>query len=85
MVNNKLPRVFPAIMKNKSGNIFYFCGDFCDNTGNLRLMKFDGIPAFAGFLSDKSNLSDPSSFYWNFYFPMMKRILNDYYKTLNKN
>lgn len=85
MVNNKLPRVFPAIIKNKSGNIFYFCGDFCDNTESLRLLKFAGIPVLASFLSDKNNISDPSSFYWNFYFPMMKNILNDYCQTLKKN
>jgi len=78
MVSNKLPRVFPAVIKNKKGNIFYFCGDFCDNSVSVSLMKFAGIPAIARFLSDKGSVSDPSSFYWNFYFPMMKRILNDY-------
>lgn len=85
MIKNKLPRVFPAIIKNKPGNIYYFCGDFSDNTVNLQFAKFACIPGIARFLSDKNNISDPSSFYWNFYYPMMKSILNDYYKTLNKN
>lgn len=85
MVINKLPRVFPAVIKNKKGNMFYFCGDFCDNQVSIGLLKFASIPGIASFLSDKNSISDPSSFYWNFYFPMMKRILNDYSKPLDKN
>jgi hypothetical protein len=85
MVSNKLPRVFPAVIKNKKGNIFYFCGDFCDNQVSIGLLKFVGTPAIARFLSDKGSISDPSSFYWNYYYPMMTRVLNDYSKPLDKN
>jgi hypothetical protein len=70
-----LPQRFPAVVRAPDGNAYYFAGDFADNpmpdpavpvAGYLELMKW----------TEAVKLSpSEQSFYWRFYVPMMRRML----------
>jgi len=75
---NGLSAVFPAVLMHKKTDyrFYYFSGDFCDNPVNLSSSYFKGIGAFKWLFYDTSNPMERSSFFWNFYRPMMTTILD---------
>jgi hypothetical protein len=73
---NNLRAVFPAVTEYKSSYWFYyFAGDFSENHVSNNLSRFAGV----GNLKFISSLFGPQKrFFWYFYMPMMKKILDDY-------
>lgn len=85
-VNNKgkdvlnkygIPAVFPAVTSHIDTDyqFYYFSGDFCDNPITLKSSYFKGIGFFKSLFYDNSIPIDRGGFFWNFYKPMVTRIL----------
>lgn len=72
-----LPRYFPAVLaKNigENGKFYYFSGDFADNPVNESAYKFYGIARLWRMFLSAEDISSRNSFFWNYYFPLMKSI-----------
>jgi len=74
-----IPLTFPAVLMHKGPdyNFYYFSGDFCDNPINYTSSYFKGIACFKWFFYNSSDPSERVSFFWDFYYPMMTRILHE--------
>lgn len=74
-----LPSVFPAVTmhKKEQGRFYYFSGDFCDNPISISSSYFKGIHLFKWLYYDMENPMERSSFFWEFYYPLMDRILDE--------
>jgi hypothetical protein len=74
-----IPATFPAIImhKDKDYQFYYFSGDFCDNPIGLGGSYFKGISYFKWMFYDTDDPSERKSFFWEFYRPMMTRILEE--------
>ena len=73
-VSNKTS--FPAVVRTQ-GNLspaYFFAGEFTDYTGPKRYPNFLFSYKFYQFFSYEKP-GDATSFYWNFYYPLMKTIL----------
>lgn len=83
--NHGIPAVFPAVTYHQENDyeFFYFSGDFCDNPISMNTSYFKGIGNFNWLFYDKRNPMERASFFWNFYRPMMTKILNDYNRKRN--
>jgi hypothetical protein len=81
-----IPTRFPAVVFHKETDyqFYYFSGDFCDNPVNMKTSYFKGIRFFKSFFYNTANAGDRAGFFWNFYQPMMIRIVKDYYNQLQK-
>lgn len=78
-----IPEEFPAVLSSVGEYpYFYFAGDYADNPVSMKRSKFKYINTF-GFLFYDEEVNERKSFFWEFYQPLMKRILNEYYGTLN--
>jgi len=77
LVNEGVPRVFPAVIENQNNNFFYLCGDFNDVSPGHRFIRFNGVPCFERILSCKTSIKNSSSFFWHYYYPLMKIILEN--------
>lgn len=84
--NNGIPSRFPAILMHNARDyrFYYFSGDFCDNPIGLTSSYFNGIPFFKWLFYDNADPNQRVGFFWNFYRPMMNRILYDYYGSFAK-
>lgn len=69
---------FPAIIANTSVNkkSYYFAGDFSDYREHEKIKYFQGAAALYRIFSVNSE-GDNTYFYWNFYVPLMSKILKD--------
>jgi len=74
-----LPRYFPAAMVklNGKGKIYYFTGDFSDNPIDMGSAPFWGVPTLKKLINDNSDYSNRTSFYWNYFYPLAGKILNE--------
>lgn len=80
---NFIPDKFPAIIKNvDSGNAYYFAGDFATNDIPAWTSRFKHPIDQFGFLFYDEVAQDDRAFFWLFYKPLMKSILNTYYDTV---
>jgi hypothetical protein len=77
-----IPDEFPCVIENREKNYYYFCGDFCDNPIRLESAKFSGGYLFRKFFYNKYNYIDRTPFFWNFYRPMVIRIMEEYNQKL---
>ncbi|WP_186757785.1 hypothetical protein [Echinicola salinicaeni] len=77
-----LPRYFPASMvrKNGKGKIYYFTGDFSDNPVSMNSTPFLGVPRLQKLVNDKTDYSNRSTFYWNYFYPLMETIFEEFKK-----
>ncbi|WP_207421234.1 hypothetical protein [Desertivirga brevis] len=83
-----IPSNIPAVIYHKGADyqFYYFSGDFCDNPISMTSSYFKGVNFFSGLFYNSDNKEDRSGFFWRFYYPMMDRILGEYYSSLrNKN
>jgi hypothetical protein len=82
----KIPRVFPAVIEHvQDYKFYYFAGDFADNPMmNTFWAHFKGIIWLKKFFYVKTDLNDRSDFYWEYYLPMMRNIMERYYRDLHK-
>lgn len=72
---------FPAIIRRTTGSRFYyFCGDFADNPTKFRFAQLEGVSKLKFLLYNAIDKTDRNRFFWEFYLPMMQRILKDEYK-----
>ncbi|MDA3954884.1 MAG: hypothetical protein PF485_14650 [Bacteroidales bacterium] len=79
-----LKPVFPAVIEHKNDyNFYYFGGDFAENSINSKTAFFEGYHNLVSLLQG-SNYNSSDKFYWQFYVPMMTKIMDDYYQTLDK-
>jgi hypothetical protein len=75
-----LPERFPAVTRRispKGGAAWYFAGDFADNPMDPRPVPFVGYLGFRHLVEGLKLAPSETAFYWRFYVPMMKTILND--------
>jgi len=80
-----IPKEFPAVVERKDDyRFYYFCGDFCDAPVSNRFLRFKGIRLFELFILNKNDLNNRLNFYWRFYYPMVTKILSDYYEEVKK-
>ncbi|WP_285009141.1 hypothetical protein [Pedobacter faecalis] len=72
-----LPHRFPAVLSHDGPDyrFFYFCGDFSDNQVSITSSYFKGIGFFKWLFYNSDNPMERSSFFWNFYRPMVTNIL----------
>ncbi|MFT3754160.1 MAG: hypothetical protein QM800_15235 [Paludibacter sp.] len=79
-----IPEAFPAVLEHDEADykFLYFAGDFCDNPIGLKSAKYKWIDKFSSFAYKKSP-EERVSFFWNFYRPMIDKILLKY--SLNRN
>jgi hypothetical protein len=80
----RIPSRFPAVLSHQDSDyhFYYFSGDFCKNSIPFHTSFFKGIAWFRWLFYDSSDPGDGASFFWNFYRPMMSRILLDYSRQL---
>jgi len=76
----KIPKVFPAAVNYKNGyNFYYFCGDFADNPISYASSRFRFIEMFSSF-SYSSSPNERNSYFWKYYRPLLRQILNEEYE-----
>jgi hypothetical protein len=81
-----IPQSFPAVVEHDSTDyrFYYFAGDYCDNPIGHKSAKLRGIYMFSD-LSYKPGYDERVSFFWNFYRPMVRRIISDYTRQIKRN
>ena len=78
-----LKPVFPAVIEHTGDyNFYYFGGDFAENTINGKTAFFEGYHNVVSVFNGSNNKS-ADKFFWQFYVPMITRIMDDYYVTLD--
>lgn len=82
-----VPRYFPAavVKENGKGKFYYFSGDFADNPVSGSSFRFFGISKLWKMFLQAEDYSQRNSFFWNYYFPLMKNILDDANARQNQN
>lgn len=79
-----LKPVFPAVIEHDNDyKFYYFGGDFAENDIHNKTAFFEGYHNIASVIS-RDSYKNTDKFYWQFYVPMMTRILEEYYKTLER-
>ncbi|WP_207531665.1 hypothetical protein [Desertivirga arenae] len=83
---NGIPTEIPAVIYHKGTDyqFYYFSGDFCDNPVSMTSSYFKGIDFFSALFYNSDNKEDRSGFFWRFYYPMMDKVLSEYYSSLKK-
>jgi len=75
-----LPEDFPAVTRRAgsgSGAAWYFAGDFADNPMDPEPVPFAGYLSVRGLLESWKIAPSETAFYWTFYAPMMRAILEE--------
>lgn len=79
-----VPHTFPAVIEHTGDyKFYYFSGDFCDNPVKNNLAKFRGINFFIMLILTEREENNREPFFWKFYIPLMKVILEDYYQEIS--
>jgi hypothetical protein len=83
---HNIPSQFPAIIEHYRNDykFYYFCGDFADNPISQGGSYFKGVSYFRKLFYNDDIAAERVSFFWEFYRPMIDKILNDYRKDLRK-
>lgn len=86
LAKNGIPSQFPAIIEHYRNDykFYYFCGDFADNPISQAGSYFKGISYFRKMFYNDDIAAERVSFFWEFYRPMINRILKDYYKDMEQ-
>jgi hypothetical protein len=80
-----IPKKFPSFIGDyKKNRFFYFAGDYSDNPVPFRFSTFYGIHHLSFLFYDNRDLTTRLRFFFNFYQPVVKKILKDYYNTTEK-
>ncbi len=80
-----IPSNFPAVLQHlgEDYNFYYFSGDFADNPIGMLSSHFQGIGYFKGLFYDERNNMERTSFFWNYYKPLVSNILRQYSEKIN--
>ncbi|MEE4178184.1 MAG: hypothetical protein V2I46_11815 [Bacteroides sp.] len=74
-----IPRVFPAVIKNKGDYpYYYFAGDFSDNPIKMKTSRLKYVEKF-DYLWYAPLTHERKSFFGLYYRPLVTKILNNYY------
>jgi hypothetical protein len=86
LAQNNIPLSFPAVQmhNNKDYSFYYFSADFSDNPVRMYTAYFKSIEYFKFLFISNFDEENRSGFFWNYYQPLIRTILKDYYSTLNK-
>jgi len=86
LIKHNIPLQFPAVLTHSQADyrFYYFSGDFCDNNVGMTSSYLKGIGFFKWLFYNSDNTMERSSFFWNFYRPMMTRILETEEQFLKK-
>lgn len=86
LADNEIPSQFPAIIEHYRNDykFYYFCGDFADNPISQGGSYFKGISFFRSLFYNDDIAAERVSFFWEFYRPMINRILRDYHDDLKE-
>lgn len=84
MQHHSIPKIFPATFGNIKGGQYYFCGDFSDCPVQNWFVKLKWISFLQMLVLDKNDVNDRTPFFWNYYCPMVKKIIDDYYEEIKK-
>ncbi len=84
LADNNIPSQFPAIIEHYRNDykFYYFCGDFADNPISQGGSYFKGISLFRKLFYNDDIAAERVSFFWEFYRPMINKILDDYDKDM---
>jgi hypothetical protein len=78
-----IPARFPAVIKQKDTNrMYYFAGDFGYSPLKHRFVKFKGSRYAELFFSDLTDPTDKNGFFYTYYLPLMKNIIQDYHQEI---
>ena len=86
LVVNQIPLQIPAIIGHQGSDyqFYYFSGSFCStNTLSESSSHFKWISEFKSFLYNEDDTLEPTSFFWNFYRPLMATVLQNYYRKIS--
>jgi hypothetical protein len=79
-----IPPKFPAVQmhESKEYRFYYFSADFSDNPIKFSNSYYKGIH-YLNWMFDKGNTknADRTTFFWKFYEPLMRNILDSYYSN----
>lgn len=78
------PQIPAFIRDTLSGHSIYFAGDFAKSNMRPWTACFGSLNIVKGLLYSKDDLNDERRFFWLYYKPLMKTILEDYYNTIEK-
>ncbi|HWB94675.1 MAG TPA: hypothetical protein VG605_22620, partial [Puia sp.] len=80
-----IPSRFPAVLRHSGPDygFYYFSGDFCDNPIGYTSSYFSGVALLHRLMPQPSDPTDRSSFFWNFYRPLVTHILEEEYRRLS--
>lgn len=81
--DNNILKVFPAVVERKLPNsmMYYFAADFADNPIDTNYAKFKLIDKVKSFSVNNKSTVQRESFFYAYYLPMMRVILNNNYKS----
>jgi hypothetical protein len=78
--SNNLRSAFPAVIVNKANPTYYFAGNFANNNISIIPARM----ANSRKILRKFSFDDNHIFFYNFYFPLVESITNDYILTKMK-
>ncbi|MEE4198342.1 MAG: hypothetical protein V2I54_11915 [Bacteroidales bacterium] len=77
--------IFPAVIEHtRNYQFYYFGGNFAANSVNNNTAYFEGFPELMGLLT-RNNYKSTKEFYHKFYHPLMTKIFDNYYETIENN
>lgn len=84
MSKNGILKTFPAVLQHQGDDytFYYFAGDFADNHISKNMSHYSGIAYIKSILSSFHE-NDREDFYWNYYYPLVSKILLDYHSQKN--
>lgn len=72
----RLEETFPAVLSHTENyRFYYFAGDFADNTIKTSLAYFSGVQLVGQVFNSKKD-ANSRQFFWKYYNPLIKNILN---------
>lgn len=81
-----IPIVFPAFFEHDDDyRFYYFAGDFVDSDINFNFVYFKWSDYIQKYINRDNNFNSRIYFNWNYYVPIVKKIMKDYYKELEYN
>jgi len=81
---NGIPKTFPAVIEHTGDyNFYYFAGDFCDNPVEQFSAKVKWVRLFKWFFYNAKEIPERRSFFWEYYSPLVTKILYNTYDSLH--
>lgn len=71
---------FPAVLMHRAQDysFYYLCGDYSSEPISMATSRFKGIHHFSSILKGRKGTFGEDEFFYRFYFPLMRHILQDH-------